>query len=291
MPNSWLIKHPRLNPLKFSLDGTYRTVTSSLRTFPDFILTGFEKCGTKSLFSYVTQHPNIGIAARRGKYFFDVNYWRGIGWYKAHFPTLNEKNNLKKQNGAYCVGEYTARYMMYYPTAQRIKELIPNVKLIVLLRNPATGVYSQYHFKKMLGFEKMSFDEAIADEQKRLENWKFMVKNDLLRRENYAATNTPYLSLRKYAKHLKEWFNIIPQKQFLFLQTEKMSNESQIQDTVNKVFSFLGLPEHNIKDFARKNVNKYEKMSSETRDFLIDFYKPYNEELEKQLNMKFNWEV
>jgi len=101
MPNSWLIKHPRVNPLKFSFDGTYRTLTSSSRTFPDFIVAGFPKCGTKSLFSYVIQHPNIGIAARRGKYFFDVNYWRGVGWYRAHFPTVNEKSNIKKQNGVF----------------------------------------------------------------------------------------------------------------------------------------------------------------------------------------------
>ena len=137
----------------------------------------------------------------------------------------------------------------------------------------------------------MTFDEAIADNEKRLENWNYMVKNDLLRRENHAATNTPYMSVRKYAEHLKEWFKVLPQKQFLFLQTEKMSNKSEIHDTVNKVFSFLGLPEHNIKDFTRKNVNKYEKMSSKTRDSLIEYFKPYNAELEKMLNRKFNWDV
>lgn len=291
MASSFLIKHPRLNPLKFSFSGTYRTITSSLRTFPDFIVVGFPKCGTKSLFSYVIQHPNIGIAARRGKYFFDVNYWRGIGWYKAHFPTVGEKNNLKKQNAGYCIGEYTARYMMYYPAAKRIKELIPDVKPIALLRNPTDGVYSQYHFKKSWGFEKMTFDEAVADNEKRLENWNYMVKNDLLRRENHAAVNTPYMSVRKYAKHLKEWFKYFPQENFLLLQTEKMSNESEIQDTVNKVFNFLGLSEHNIKDFTRKNVNKYKKMSSKTRDILIEYFKPYNAELEKMLNRKFNWDV
>jgi len=90
--NDWFGKHPRLNPLNFSINGTFRTLTIPLRTLPDFILVGFSKCGTHSLFSYVTQHPNIGIPSRKGKYYFDASYWRGSGWYKAHFPTLIYKN-------------------------------------------------------------------------------------------------------------------------------------------------------------------------------------------------------
>jgi len=220
--NTFLVKHPRLNPYRFSLDGTYRTLTSSSRTFPDFILAGFPKSATKSLFSYIAQHPNIGVAAKRGKYFFDTNYWRGLGWYKAHFPTVKEKENLIKQNGGYCIGEYTARYMMYYPSINRIKELIPNVKLIAVIRNPTDAVFSQYHFKKSWGVEEMSLEEAIEDDQNRLENWKYMVKNDLLRRENHAKTHTPYLSLRKYAEHLKEWFEVFPREQFLFFADRKI---------------------------------------------------------------------
>jgi len=74
------------------------------------------------------------------------------------------------------------------------------------------------------------------------------------------------------------------------LQTEKLSNESEIQDAANKVFDFLELPEHKITDFTRKNITKSYNVNPEIRDRLIDFFKPYNEELEKLLNMKFNWE-
>ena len=68
-----------------------------------------------------------------------------------------------------------------------------------------------------------------------------------------------------------------------------MSNEIDIQKTVSKVFSFLGLPDHKIKDFSRKNVESYEKINAKERNALRDFYEPYNKELEKLLDMKFNW--
>lgn len=283
------MQHPSLNPYNFSIDGTYRTITSSSRTLPDFLLIGFPKAGTSSLFSYINEHQNIGIPSPKGRYFFSNNYWRGESWYKAHFPTVKEKIKLEKQNGAYCIGENTA-YLWNHPCAKRIHDLIPNVKLIVLLRNPITSVYSHYHFRKTKDIEKMTFNESIKNDQNRLENWKFMVKNDLIRRWN-RLTNIPYLSYRKYAVHLREWFKVIPQKQFLFLQTEKMSNKHEIQETVNKVFEFLNLPKQNVTDFSRKNVNKYESMTPEIRDLLKDFFKSHNKKLEKLLDMKFNWDA
>lgn len=286
--SDWLIKHPRLNPLRFSWDGSYRTLTSSSRTFPDFMVIGFPKCGTKSLFSYVTQHPNIGIPTKYGKYFFDANFNRGINWYKAHYPTEKQKRMLKEKNGKYCLGDYSARYMMYYPSALRIKKIVPNTKLIVVLRNPADRAYSQFNFKKKWD-DSLSFNDAIEEDEKRLQNWEYMVENNLITRENHVETKTPYFTMGKYVTHLKEWFKVFPKEQFHFVPTDNMSDKIEIQKTVSKVFKFLGLADFEIKEFTRKNVGSYEKIDVEERKILRDYYKPHNEELERLLGMKFNW--
>ena len=286
--SNWLIKHPQLNPLKFSFDGTYRTLTSSSRTFPDFMVIGFPKCGTKSLFSYVKQHPNIGTPTDYGKYFFDTNFNRGVGWYKAHYPTVKQKKMLKEKNGAYCMGDYSARYMMYYPSALRIKKLVPNAKLIVVLRNPADRAYSQFNFKKKWD-DSLSFHDTIEEDEKRLQNWEYLVENDLITRESHVEVKTPYFTMGKYARHLKEWFKVFPKEQFHFVPTDNMSDDVAIQKTVTKVFKFLGLPDYEITEFGRKNVGSYEKIDVEERKILRDYYKPHNEELERLLDMKFNW--
>ena len=292
--SSWLIKHPQYNPLNFSLDGSYRRLTSSSRTLPDFLVIGFPKCGTKSLFSYVAQHPNIGIPTKYGKYFFNTNYHRGVDWYKAHYPTVKQKRTLKEKNGAHVMGDYSASYMMWYQSPLRIKKLIPNVKLIVVLRNPAERAYSQFNFKEMGRYrdDKVDlslFSDSIKEDEKRLQNWEHMIKNNLITRENHVATHTPYLTMGKYVTHLKQWFKVFPKEQFHFVSTDNMSNEVDIQKTANQVFKALNLPDYNIKDFSRKNIGSYEKIDPEERKELRDYYKPYNEQLEKLLDIKFNW--
>jgi len=287
--NSWLINHPRLNPLNFSVSGTFRTLTNPWRILPNYILVGFPKCGSASLSSYTYQHPNIGNPSHRGKYFFDTAYWRGTGWYRAHFPSSIYKNYFeKKHNQPYCTGEYSSRYIIYYPAAERIKKLIPNVKLLVILRNPVKRAYSSYHHVKRQGFEKMSFEEAIKDDHKRFENWKNMVRKNEVTRENIAKIPTPHISIGMYAIHLKKWFEVFPREQFLILQTEDMQNDPQ--RITDQVFNFLRLPGYKIKEFSKKKVASYEKMKPETNEFLKKLYKPYNEELEKLLHMKFNWD-
>jgi len=292
--SNWLIKHPRLNPLRFSWNGSYRTLTASSRTFPDFMVIGFPKCGTKSLFSYVTQHPNIGIPTDYGKYFFDANFKRGINWYKAHYPTVKEKRKLKESNGAYVFGDYSARYMMYYPSALRIKKIVPKTKLIVVLRNPVERAYSQFNFKEMGRYRNEEkdlslFSDAIQEDEKRLKDWEYMVENNLITRENHVSIHTPYLTMGKYAVHLKEWFKIFPKEQFHFVSTDNMSSELEIQKTVSDVFKFLEVSDYKISDFSRKNVGSYEKIDPEERKVLSDYYRPFNEKLEELLNMKFNW--
>ena len=61
------------------------------------------------------------------------------------------------------------------------------------------------------------------------------------------------------------------------------------QQTLNKVFKFLNIIEYVIPDLKKRKVGSYNEMQKETRELLNNFYKPYNEKLEKLLDTKFNW--
>ena len=91
---NWLINHPRMNPYNFSFSGTYRTLTIPIRILPDFLIIGFHKTATTSLYDYLIQHPNIGSATHKELHYFDTYFWRGLGWYKTHFPTKMMKNRI-----------------------------------------------------------------------------------------------------------------------------------------------------------------------------------------------------
>ena len=96
---NWLINHPRMNPYNFSLVGTFRTLTIPLRTLPDFLIIGFHKTATTSLYDYLIQHPNIGSATHKELHYFDTYFWRKL----SKHPNLSLKwiKSFSNQNWDY----------------------------------------------------------------------------------------------------------------------------------------------------------------------------------------------
>jgi len=57
----------------------------SSKNKPNFLIIGAQKCGTTSLFYYLSQHPQLNLPAIKEIHFFDLEYERGIGWYYSLF--------------------------------------------------------------------------------------------------------------------------------------------------------------------------------------------------------------
>ena len=286
---NWLINHPRMNPYNFSLVGTFRTLTIPLRTLPDFLIIGFHKTATTSLYDYLIQHPNIGSATHKELHYFDTYFWRGLGWYKTHFPTKMEKNRIEKISGQrFITGEATPNYVFYPKAYSRVKQSLPNAKLIVILRNPIDRAYSHYNYQKKLNrgaLENTTFEEIVKEEIEKMTNDGF--EKEFLRNFNLKTDRMPYVHLGIYVKFLKKWMSIFPKEQFHIVKTEEL--EQNPNKTINDIFHFLDLQGYEIPDLKKRNTTKYLEMKSDTRKMLYEFYKPHNEVLEKLLAMKFDW--
>ncbi len=104
---------------------------------PTFLIVGAQKAGTTSLWSYLKQHPDILMPDEKELCFFSVekNYKKGKDWYE-HF--------FRKWNGEKEVGEADPSSMHDKEVPERIANLMPNVKLIFMLRNPIKRAYSEY---------------------------------------------------------------------------------------------------------------------------------------------------
>src|SRR5262249_50215247 len=63
---------------------------------PDFLIIGAQKAGITSLASYLTAHPHVVPAKCKEVHFFDLNYEKGVDWYRSHFPTAAD-NALRKR--------------------------------------------------------------------------------------------------------------------------------------------------------------------------------------------------
>jgi len=107
--------------------------------------------------------------------------------------------------------------------------------------------------------------------------------------ENYQMFNEKHSYLLKglYAKQLQIWTKLFPLKQIFIISTEDLAkNPTQ---TMNQVFKFLNLPDYALKNLQKRKVKQYSNMNISIRKILIEYYKPFNEQLYKIIDKKFDW--
>jgi len=281
----WLLSNPKFNPYKFSLKKFYRNLTSGSRVLPDFIIIGAGRAGTTALYTYLIQHPSIITAYTDNDapvadlHFFEYMISDKISWYKSHFP--------RKSKNSFVTGEFTSTYMYHKKVPERIFNLIPKIKLIVILRNPVDKAYSTYNQQSHFNEVTSSFEETIKAEFARI---------DLIKNHTEYTNNNPnfdnyveYNIIRHgiYFNYLEKWFKIFPKKQIFVVDSNELENFPQ--QVLNKVFEFLNLSPHEIPNLAKVNVGKYSSMTESTRKSLIEFYKPHNAKLNDLLGTNFDW--
>lgn len=255
-------------------------VTSPLRVLPDYIIIGSMRSGTTSLNFDLSQHPCIRGAAYDELGFFDSNFELGLNWYRSLFPTIFTKYWIKFRKKQFLTGEDTPFYFWNSLAAERIKKLLPHVKLIVLLRNPIDRAYSNYHTAIRIGAEKASFEEQI---QKELS----LQKQD--KKENDRFIRQPsYLTKSLYIDQLQIWLRLFDPNQILVISTEDLQRDPTA--TLNEVFSFLGTYQFQIPTPERRKAAKYDKMNDDTRKLLIEYFRPYNQELYQSIGKEFDWD-
>jgi hypothetical protein len=285
---NWLKKYPKLYTLvqrsyfqffKRHIFG----ITGPIRSLPDFIIIGTVRSGTTSLYYNICQHQCVLTAAYDELGFFDSNYHLGLNWYRSLFPTLFSKWVVKQKTQFAITGEDTPFYIWNPLVAKRILKIIPNVKLIVLFRNPVDRAYSNYHLAVREGSENLSFEDAIQSELDSLKNSKIKSDDDV---KKYTIPRS-YIAKGFYADQLKIWLKLFKSKQLFITSTEDF--ESNANNTLNKIYDFLEIPQINLKNLEKHKVASYPPMKDETRKFLVDLYKIHNEELFRMISKEFDW--
>jgi hypothetical protein len=257
---------------------------------PDFIVIGAQRCGTSHFYGLLITHPCISPASRKEIHFFDYNFNKGILWYRKHFPPYLLKDRAMKKCGYFITGEASPYYIFYPHAAKRISKLMPNIKLIILLRNPVDRAYSHYCHEVRTKEESLSFEDAIKKEEERMQG----ELDKMIADETYYSFNhqhSTYLSRGIYIDQIKAWMDIFPRRQFLILKSEDFFDNQET--TIKKTLKFLGLPDELLSncDFgSTPRQYPYPKMEDKVRKRLIDYYKPYNQKLYELLGVNFDWD-
>lgn len=195
----------------------------------DFLGIGAPKSGTTSLFHYMLGHPQIFMPTEKELPFFNgvVNPELWETYYRKHFS--GSEGMVK--------GKITPQYMNLPETPKNIHEYLPDVKLIVILRNPIDRAYSYFAMKKRNDTEQRTFEEVVHQQMS-------------LKDSAIESVYDSYLKKSEYGKILTEYLKYFKKEQFLILFSDELKNKKK--ESLEKVFSFIGVDPN----FIPSNVNK-----------------------------------
>ncbi len=251
--------------------------TARARPLPDFLIIGAQKAGTTALYTYLRRHPAITGPSWKEVSFFDRHYARGARWYRGNFP-LRPRGRL--------VGEASPSYLFHPLAPKRVAALLPDVRLIAILRNPVERAYSHYQHEVALGREVLAFEDALDAEPERLRGeLERMVADPAY--FSRAWWDHTYVGRGLYAEQLDRWLAVFPRDQLLVLTTDDLAERSA--ETYVRVLAFLGVPPHALDDYPRVFDRDYPPAAAETRARLAEVFAEPNRRLAARLGVDLGW--
>jgi len=234
---------------------------------PNFLVVGAAKSGTTSLFNYLTQHSEIFIPEVKECRFFSQlpKNFNGLG--AEFFPNsgITDKRTYFKlfcEHEDKVCGDISNDYLYYYEESiKNIKKYLGDeIKIVIVLRNPTDRAFSSYMHHIRDGWENISFEQALDDENRRIEeNWGWSY--------HYVKTGMYYYQVKAYLdnfRHTKIYLfeelkskDILLKKLYAFLEVRF---NKELKD--NKEYNVSGYPRnkliHNLlnKDHAIKKIIK-----------------------------------
>lgn len=194
---------------------------------PNLLVIGAQKCGTTSLHAYLEAHPDISMSDPKELDFFVSpedsatgagNWLRGREWYSSHFTQPTAVRGEASPN-------YTV-HPLVGAVAGRAASVVPEARLIYLVRDPIDRIVSHYLHRRAAGRERRSLDEALSG------------------LEAGPARGFVYRSM--YFMQLEQWLEHYPRSALLVVAQEDLRAERT--RTLDRVFRFLGVDESFISD-------------------------------------------
>jgi len=264
----------------------FRLATSGDRVLPSFLILGTMKGGTTSLFNFITEHPAVLPPWRKETNFFNHHYRKGALWYRAYFPRKSPpiaKANLRP----FQTGEASPYYLYHPAVPRRVRNLLPDVKLIVLLRNPVERAFSHYRHQVRSGIESRPFAEVVDKQLQQTPATLLAARQRAVSRD-LSHRRFSYLARGLYLEQIKSWHAQFPREQMILLQSEIFLSDTVEQ--FDRVLAFLELePWRPAEGFPQYHVGIEGKIDTQLASRLRDFYHQPNEMLFEYLDQEFDW--
>jgi Sulfotransferase domain len=262
--------------------------THPIRRLPDFLIIGAQRAGTTSLYRYLVAHPAVASAMpSKGVHYFDTHFDESLAWYRGHFPTILAARYTRVRRGVDLITGEASPYYLFHPRVpERVADALPNVKLIVLLRDPIERAYSHYANEVARGYEELSFEQALDREARRLKGESEKLETDP-GYHSLAHQHHSYLARGLYLEQIERWRSFFPRDQLQILSAERLFADPSA--VLAEVHDFLGVERRPLAAYEEHNARRREPMRRVTREWLEEFFAEPNRRLFDYLGADFGW--
>lgn len=226
--------------------GVFLSITSvDSMPSPNFMIAGAPKCGTTALYRYLQTHPQVFLTEPKEPHYYaeDLGAHREVPQREAYLRLFDK---VQPQHRA--IGEASVWYMHSAHALERVKVEHPNVKLLILLRNPVDFVRSLHSDMVWICFEdQRDFQQAWA-----------------LSPERRAGQRVPklcqvpwfldYQSCGQLGRHVERLLQVFPREQIKFILLDDLQQSPQ--RVYEETLAFLGLESDGRTEFPRFNAGK-----------------------------------
>lgn len=244
----------------------FKIANSDDRPLPSFVIIGAYKCGTTSLFEYLSRHPRIARPDKKEINFFTRYFDNGLPWYRSHFPRLGDVSGR-------IAFEATPAYLPNARAARRARQVLPDAKLIVLLRNPTERTMSHYYFRPPRGAGTEALRDTIRAEISRIRGR----EQAFLDADEDGKSDTQYVLKSVYVYQLENWLRCFPRHQVMVLSAERLFENPALW--VRRICTFVGVEERDLGSFPAFRKSDRRQTDPVIEAELEDYFKPLNEEL------------
>lgn len=198
---------------------------------PNFIIIGSPKAGTSSLAKWIAVHPDVFFFPAKETHFFNFKFEKGIDWYSNLFTKASDGQLIGEATPDYTEGDTNT-------IAKRMANVVPNAKLIFIVRHPIDRLESHYYQCISNGMRPIPFDEAVN-------SWPTLVKTSL------------------YNEQIKPFFEHYEKSNILILFMEDLQKDEK--GLLRRVFNFLGLDPDRF-DFSQLDTSIENARSTKSVD-------------------------
>ncbi len=255
---------------------------------PGVLIVGAQRCGTTSMYRTLSQHPAVLKAVlHKGVHYFDMNYDRGMSWYRAHFPLQASGRRAGRLAGDRALTLESSPYYMFHPcAAERIASDLPGVRLLVLVRDPAERAYSAHAHELARGFEHEPFARALELEPERLRG-----EAERMARDpgylSHSHQHHAYRARGRYADQLDQLERVLGAERVHVVDSGDFFIKPE--PVYDAVLDFLELSNHGYPVFERHNARPRSPMPADLRAELTDYFEPFDQQLTGWLGQDPSW--